>query len=123
MEDRAEERKLLEEAGVDGRILLMKDGGESVGWVAVSLEENTLHICHFSVKGYDFSEKPQGETVFILDTLMRSAASYGEDHGANKIVTDFPDFFHFFQDRGFEADQSHAFTPMNTIVHYELGNR
>ena len=52
---------------------------------------------------------------------MRSAASWGEDHGANRIVTTFPDFFGFFQARGFQTDEDHAFTPMETIVHYELG--
>ena len=31
MEDRAEEQGLLDAAGVEGRVLLMKDGGEPVG--------------------------------------------------------------------------------------------
>lgn len=121
MEDREEEQKLLDAAGAEGRVLLMKDGGEPVGSVIVDLKEDVLHLVRFSVKDYDFSEKPQGEEIFILDTLMRSAASYGEDHGAQEIVTDFPDFFDFFRGRGFDVDENHAFTPMSTIVHYELG--
>ena len=50
---------------------------------------------------------------------MRAAASYGENFGANQIVTDFPDFFQFFKLRWFQTDDSHAFTPMSTIVKYE----
>ena len=64
-----------------GRVLLMKDGGQPVGYVIVDLEERTLHLRKLSVQGYGFTAPPQGESVFILDTLMRSAASYGEDHG------------------------------------------
>ena len=52
---------------------------------------------------------------------MRSAASWGEDHGAEAIATCFPDFFSFFKARGFTVDEEHAFTPMSTIVRYEPG--
>ncbi len=121
MENREEEQKLLDAAGVKGRMLVMKDGGVPVGSVIVCMEDKVLHIAHLSVKGYDFTNSPDSETVFILDTLMRSAASYGEDHGADTILTDFPDFFDFFRLRGFDVDETHAFTPMSTIVHYELG--
>ena len=121
MEDREEEKKLLDAAGVDGRVLLMQDGGKPVGTVIVDLKGTILHIVRFSVNGYDFTEKPGSEETFVLDTLMRSAASYGEDHGADSIVTDFPDFFDFFRLRGFDVDETHAFTPMSTIVRYEIG--
>ena len=123
MEDREEEKGLLADAGVEGRVLLMKDGGQPVGYVIVDLEERTLHLRKLSVQGYDFAAPPQGESVFILDTLMRSAASYGEDHGADEIVTDFPDFYGFLKARGFETDEARAFTPMSTIVRYEWGGQ
>ena len=54
---------------------------------------------------------------------MRSAASWGEDHGAEAIATCFPDFFGFFKARGFTVDEEHAFTPMSTIVRYEPGGQ
>ena len=76
MENREEERELLADAGVEGRILLMKDGGQPVGYVIVDLEERTLHLRKLSVQGYDFTVLPQGESVFILDTLMRSCLLY-----------------------------------------------
>lgn len=121
MENREEEQKILDAAGAEGRVLVMKDRGESVGSVIVNILDGVLHLVKLNVKEYDFTNKPQGEEMFILDTLMRSAASYGEDHGAGEIVTDFPDFFDFFRQRGFDVDETHAFTPMSTIVQYELG--
>lgn len=122
MENREEEKKLLEEVGAaaeGSRVLLMEDRGDPVGHVVAYLEGETLHIQSLHAQGYDFSRRPQGEEAFILDTLMRSAASYGENNGAQAIATDFPDFFGFFKSRGFETDESHAFTPMSTIVRYE----
>lgn len=123
MENREEERKLLDAAGVEGRVLSMKDGGQEVGYVIVDLQEGTLLLRKLAAKGYDFTQPPRGEELFILDTLMRSAASWGEDHGADAIATCFPDFFGFFKARGFTVDEEHAFTPMSTIVRYELGGQ
>ncbi len=121
MEDREREKKLLD--GIEGegerRVLMMTDRGEETGWAAVSLDKGVLRILKLTAIGYDFSRKPQGEEAFILDTLVRSAASYGENFGAAFIETAFPDFFGFFAARGFETDDSHAFTPMSTIVKYE----
>ena len=87
MENREEERKLLDAAGVEGRVLSMKDGGQEVGYAIVDLQEGTLLLRKLAAKGYDFTQRPQGEELFILDTLMRSAASWGEDHGADAIAT------------------------------------
>lgn len=122
MEDREREAELLrgvEGAGADARILAMKSKGEWMGYAAVELTNGVLRILKLSAGDYDFTEKPGMEETFILDTLMRSAASYGETFGAQSIETAFPDFFGFFQLRGFDTDGTHAFTPMNTIVKYE----
>lgn len=122
MVDREREKELLaavEGAGPEARVLAMTDRGEELGTVAVELRDGTLHILQMRAGEYDFSRKPQGEEAFILDTLLRSAASWGENFGAGEIVTAFPDFFDFFKARGFAADDSHAFTPMSTIVRYE----
>lgn len=122
MADREREKELLaavEGAGPEARVLAMTDRGEELGTVAVELRDGTLHILQMRAGEYDFSRKPQGEEAFILDTLLRSAASWGENFGAEEIVTAFPDFFDFFKARGFAADDTHAFTPMSTIVRYE----
>lgn len=121
MEDREREKALLE--GIEGegerRVLMMTDRGAETGWAAVALDKGVLRILKLSAVGYDFTHKPQGEESFILDTLVRSAASYGENFGAAFIETAFPDFYGFFAARGFETDETHAFTPMSTIVKYE----
>ena len=103
-------------------ILPMKDREreQTLGTVALELEGGVLRILQLAAEGYDFSEAPKGETIFILDSLMRSAASYGENFGADSIETAFPDFFGFFRARGFDSDDTHAFTPMSTIVRYEF---
>ena len=123
MENREEERKLLDAASVEGRVLSMKDGGQEVGYVIVDLQEGPLLLRKLAAQGSACTQPPQGEELFILDTLMRSAASWGEDHGAEAIATCFPDFFGFFKARGFTVDEEHAFTPMSTIVRYELGGQ
>ena len=122
MADREREKELLaavEGAGPEARVLAMTDRGEELGTAAVELRDGTLHILQMRAGEYDFSRKPQGEEAFILDTLLRSAASWGENFGAGEIVTAFPDFFDFFKARGFASDDTHAFTPMSTIVRYE----
>ncbi|MBQ2669088.1 MAG: hypothetical protein IJF56_10725 [Clostridia bacterium] len=108
-------------ADADSRVLVMTDGAEELGYVVVSLREAVLYIHEFNVNGRtDFSaEKPGMEEIFILDTLMRSAASFGENNGANHIKTTFPDFHNFFKLRKFDVTETCAETPMSTIVHYE----
>ncbi len=123
MSDRELERSILRDiecAGPEARVLAMCERGDTLGTAAVELDGDVLRILRLTAEGYDFTEAPKGETVFILDSLMRSAASYGENFGANHIETAFPDFFGFFKSRGFDSDDTHAFTPMSTIVRYEF---
>lgn len=123
MEDRELEKAVLEGidcAGPQARVLAMRERGNTLGTAAVELDGAVLRILRLTAEGYDFSETPKGETVFILDSLMRSAASYGENFGAALIETAFPDFFGFFRARGFDSDDTHAFTHMSTIVRYEF---
>lgn len=107
-------------AGAEARVLVMTDGADELGYVVAGVYGQTVSIHAFSVAGKtDFSaEKPDAQTTFILDTLLRAAASFGEVHGASSIRTDFPDFFGFFAKRGFEAHDTYAEAPMSVIVHY-----
>lgn len=122
MEDREREKELLRDvahAGDKARVLLMTDREEAMGYAAVELAGNVLRILKLHAERYDPAQKPTGDAVFILDALMRAAASYGETFGADAIETAFPDFFDFFRLRGFQTDETHAYTPMSTVVHYE----
>ncbi len=122
MEDREKERELLsglEEADDSSRVLHMCEREHMMGYAAVAVKEGKVFILKLWAEGYDPSQKPLGEALFILDSLMRAAASFGETKGANEVLTVFPDFWDFFKNRGFTVDETHAFTPMSTIVHYE----
>ncbi len=123
MADRNLEKERLAQvadATEGSRVLAMTERGGTLGWAAVDLIGDVLVIRKLAAQGWAAGRKPQGEEVFILDSLMRSAASYGETFGANRIETSFPDFFDFFRVRGFDVDETHAFTPMSTIVHYDF---
>ena len=124
MAEKTEEAALLaktEGAPDNGRVLVMTDGEETLGYVVVALADDTLVFYGFSVSGQTDSTKakPDPMTTFVLDTLMRSAASFGETNGMNHIRTAFPDFFDFFKQRGFAVAEDHAEAPMSLIVHYE----
>lgn len=124
MQEKDRELEICRAAAVaedNARVLMMTDGTEELGYVVVSLKEQVLYIHKFNVGGKtDFTgEKPGMEEVFILDTLMRSAASFGETNGADHIRTTFPDFHSFFKLRKFDVTDECAETPMRTIVHYE----
>ena len=97
----------------------MTERGDQLGWVAVEMEDKVLRILKLSAGDYSFTDPPAGEEIFILDTLVRSAASYGETFGANFIETTFPDFHRFFASRGFSVGDTNVSTPMSTIVNYE----
>lgn len=106
----------------NGHVLVMTDSEETLGYVVVALEDDTLVFSRpLPVSGQtDFTKaKPDPMTTFVLDTLMRSAASFGETNGMNHIRTAFPDFFDFFKQRGFAVAEDHAEAPMSLIVHYE----
>lgn len=99
-------------------MLEMKDGAVTLGLVALKIEADTLILLKLSVNGYNIKEKPNAEQLFILDSLVRSAASYGESLGAKLIETSFPDFYDLFKRMGFDVDEKHAYTKMDTIVKY-----
>ncbi len=122
MADREEEARRLSALDISGdaRLLLMTEGQKELGAVAVRLEEKTLYLLSFRTsEGADLlSAAPDAESAFLFDTLMRSAASFGETHGAERIETAFPDRFDFFRQRGFDIEGDRAVAPMSLIVHY-----
>ena len=103
MADREREKELLaavEGAGPEARVLAMTDRGEELGTVAVELRDGTLHILQMRAGEYDFSRKPQGEEAFILDTLLRSAASWGGELRSGGDRHGLPGFLRFLQGAG-----------------------
>ena len=73
-----------------------------------------------------FFQKPNATVITAIMTGQTPESLIGQSRGAefdgaDAIATCFPDFFGFFKARGFTVDEEHAFTPMSTIVRYELG--
>ena len=90
MEDREREKSLLGDLPTPGgepRALCMKDKSGELGYALVELLGEKLRILKLEAAGYAPAQKPQGEAAFVLDTLLRSAASYGETFGASEIET------------------------------------
>ena len=109
--------RAIEEKESNARVLLMTDGGSPMGFVAVDILKDTLRMLKFVV--YEQENISEMEKTFFLDTLMRSAASYGETNGADKLATVNSEMNEFLKKRGFQTDDSHAIAPMSLIVHYE----
>lgn len=123
MEDRALERERLAAvpgAGDEARILSMTDAGEELGWAAVTVSGELLTIHRLQAAGYGGEEKPDLMQNMTLDFLLRSAASYGEHHGAQNILAACGECFGFFAMHGFkENEEGLPAGPMSLLVHYE----
>ena len=96
----------------------MAEGDEEMGRIALVVEDGTVTFLSMRAGGYDFKAPPDPEQAFILDSLMRAGASYGETHGADKIDTAFEDFFGFFKNRGFSVENGTPKAAMSLIVKY-----
>lgn len=97
----------------------MEDGSKEIGWVSLKVEDENLYIIKIELNTKCDFENLDMEQSFYVDTLMRSAASYGEVHGARKIYTVDSLYNSFLIKKGFQIVDGVAFTPMSTIVHYE----
>lgn len=97
----------------------MVEKNKSLGHVVVEVTGETVLLRGIQASGYDGKDKPDTEALFVLDSLMRASASYGETKGGEKIVVTFPDFYDFFLRRGFIQEGSAMVTPMSTIVKYQ----
>ena len=121
MEDREREKSLLdglsEKTEDNARVLMMSDGKEELGWVAVKIVHSVLRMLHMEVPGAQ-PEALTGESVFIADSLMRAAASYGAAVGAYKIRSLEPAWNEFLRLRGFTPGETGAETDLSTIVKY-----
>ena len=69
------------------------------------------------VPGFEL-DKLSGEGVFVADSLMRSAASYGAAVGAYRIKSMQPQLSEFLRLRGFTPEKTGAETGLETIVKY-----
>lgn len=111
-------KTLLKKGENNGRVLVMTEGNEELGTVALKIVDRKLVIIKFSLANNCDFENLSMEEEFFIDTLMRSAASYAETNGANFIETETNEYNKFFAKKGFEILDTHAFAVMSKIVHY-----
>ncbi len=96
----------------------MDENGSELGWVSLKIDGETLVIIKFELTGgFDINNLDM-EQVFFLDSLMRSAASYGEVHGAVDIKTADNAYNAFLAKKKFLTDEQGAFILMSEIVKY-----
>lgn len=119
MEDREREKALLDGLSIErednARVLMMGDGQEELGWVAVDMLHSALRMLHMEFPG---GGEPANENIFIADSLMRAAASYGAATGAYRIKSMQPELNEFLRLRGFTPMPDGAETGLETIVKY-----
>ena len=104
------------QAGGLADVIVMEEKELEYGSAVLSVEGTVLKIhdiivCGQSLEALDMTGK------FVADSLMRSAASYGEHHGAVRIEAYIPALNDFLQQKGFTVEDACAATPMSTIVH------
>lgn len=120
MKDKEKEEKILKTLNQkenNAKILTMTEKGLILGFIAVDILNSTLRILDIQLENKGMLD--QMSIKFYMDTLIRSAASYGEVHGAITIETTDNKNNNFFKAMGFSIDETHAFAPMSLIVHYE----
>lgn len=96
----------------------MTDRDVVMGSCFLHLDNGKATILKLDAGDYDLTEKPDMEQSFILDSLIRSAASYAETKGSLHVETAFPDFHGFFKRMGFQTDNDHAFGTVGVIIKY-----
>ena len=121
VKDAEKRRAILRQGGIaedEATVLKMADHDAVLGSCCLHIRKDKAVLLALAAGEYDFGGKPDAEQSFILDSLVRSAASYAETKGALFIETAFPDFYDFFRRMGFETDSNHAFGSIAVIVKY-----
>ena len=98
-------------------VIAMCEGEEEFGRAVIALDGTVLKIYDIIVNG----QEPDALDMMgkmTADSLMRSAASYGEHFGADRIEAYVPALADFLQRKGFKEENGCMATPMSTIVHY-----
>ena len=97
-------------------VLVMGEKDELLGTAVLCVDGKLLKLLDLSVAGQVLTSlDPAGK--MIADSLMRAAASYGENHGASEIELYVPELDDFWAAKGFEEKDGCRAAPMSHIVH------
>lgn len=97
-------------------VLVMGEKEELLGTAVLCVADKTMRLLDLSVSGQVLTSlDPMGKMV--ADSLMRAAASYGENHGAEQISLEVPELDSFWASKGFAEKDGCRVAPMEHIVH------
>lgn len=100
-----------------GDVLEMREKDTLFGTIVVAVDGKTLCIYNMTVSGESWgSLDAMGKLT--ADSLLRSAASYGEHFGADVIVAEKGPFVSFLQIKGFVEENDILTAPMSAFVHW-----
>lgn len=97
-------------------VIVMCEKEAEFGTAVLAVDGAILKIFDITVNGQDLTAL-DGMGNLVADSLMRSAASYGENFGANRIEAYVPALSGFLEAKGFTPEDGCMATPMTTIVH------
>lgn len=100
-------------------VIVMSEGEEVFGTAVLAVDGTVLKIYDIRINGQDSASLDMMGKL-TADSLMRSAASYGEHFGADRIEAYVPALNAFFASKGFQEENGCMATPMSTIVHYSV---
>lgn len=99
-----------------GDVIAMAEQDEEFGTAVLSVEGDVVRIWDITVNGQALSALDMMGKL-TADSLMRAAASYGENFGAAHIQAYVPALEAFLETKGFQKGEDCMETPMTTIVH------
>ena len=99
-------------------VLLMKEGEDELGYVAVAIKSSVLHMLAMEAGGGALKVPLTMEQRFCADSLMRAAASYGANNGAYKIESHIPQINGMLQGLGWQLEDDIAVTELKNIVKF-----
>lgn len=107
--DPAEKEALFQPEADD--VLVMRDGGQALGWVAVQAGRACLRLLALTV-----CPEEEAERRFCADSLLRAAASYAANQGAYRLCCRLSQWKAFLQSEGFQREGEEYVLPTSSIV-------
>ena len=123
-QDRKEELlREIPDAEKSAEILMMRDGEEELGYVAIDIKSSVVRMLKIVLGGNPLPEHLGAEDRFLVDSLMRATASYGANNGAYKIECREEAAWEALMISGFQKEGNVSVTELKNIVRYTPGQK
>lgn len=104
-----------------GNVLVIKDGGQELGYIVIDIDHSVLRLQSLYLE-HGTLETLDAQAALYVDFLMRSAASYGANHGAFRVENTIAPLHDFFITKGFSMEHGVCSIPIHRIVHIRKPN-